>query len=205
MHKLFQHTHSGNFSSGNTALPFSWRCIIATGPTCSLQGADQSWNFHITGKFQQIQAFGKIFQHMLQRCKHLCKTTDHSAGKPIQNEYNKQNKIQQTSSGDIYAGRTRNINFWKRDFSISPQTQNPFKCCSHLLSTKPKSTWSTSAPYCCCSFPVPTSFPGFRIVRTHWFVPAQPHLQLPTDHIRAALQPWSNVCFIPMRAAQTAA
>lgn len=103
---------------------------------------------------------------MLQWCKHLFKTMDHRAGKPIKNEYNKQHKTQHTSSGDIYAGRTCSINFWKGDFSTSPQTPCPFNnccCCSfYLLNTKRKSTWSTSAPYCCCSFPVPTSFPVFQ-------------------------------------------
>lgn len=76
---------------------------------------------------------------------------------------NTTNKTRQSSSGDIYAGRTC-INFLKREFSTSPRTQCPSKhcCCFYLPSTKPKSTQSTSAPYCCCSFPVPTSFAVFQ-------------------------------------------
>lgn len=164
MQRLFQSRHSGNFSSGSTALPLSWKCIIATGLTCSLWGTDQSWNFCNSGKYQQIQASGKRFQHMLQGCKNIFARLQITVlVNPCKmNTTNK--KIRQTSSGYIYAGRTCSVNFSNRDFSTSPWTQCPSKhCfCFYLPSTKPKSTQGTSAPYCCCSFPVPTSLPVFQ-------------------------------------------
>lgn len=53
IHRLFQYRHNGNLSSGSTALPSSWRCIIATAPMCLFWGTDINWNFRITEPFSR--------------------------------------------------------------------------------------------------------------------------------------------------------
>lgn len=53
--RFFQYRNNGNLSLGSTALPSSWRCIIATAPTCSFWGTDINWNFHIMESFSRCR------------------------------------------------------------------------------------------------------------------------------------------------------
>lgn len=152
---------------------------------------------------------------MLQGCKHLCKRTDHSAGKAIKmnttnkTKHNKQNKTKHNKLHLVIfiLGELAASVFEKGTFPPHHEHNVPLTAAA-ALTCPVQNQRAHGVPLLLTAAAPFQSQPLFqfsRIVWIHWFVPAQPHLQLPTDHIRAALQHWSNVCFIPIRAAQTAA